>query len=631
MIHYIIIFIISSYYLFAYTIKDGVGDTLLYHPKIKAIKLQYEQQKSARAKLYGKFLPTIDVTASYAKVTEKITNSDTLSGPQIDKELNANINLFNGFSDYYEIKSRNYQVTSYKYEYLEMKNKIAFEFTSAYLEVVKSKELFKLAQAKLDKYRDLYQKELIKYDLKLSSLSFVSNIRSKFRLTQIELFEKQRVVEDKIASLSQYVDISKINEYYFPNFKPLLPSTIKVLLEEQRNNHYIIKKSQLEEKISYYEYKREYKTIMPEVNLSAKRAWSNNYYEENVDREKTTFSIDASYNIFSGASDYNKYIGGIQKYEEKQENTKKIIIELGYKLKLIWNEIKLEDAKLNILQHFIKARYDALEGAEYDFKFGKIDISIFLNSVSEFYGAREQYLNHRYATILSRFKLYNMIGNIDQVILNSKDIINEEIKLDDERFYQKSSNSKNIKLTNGIYIVKSAKSTIREEAKVSSKKLGEYKYLDEIKSVSIKDRWIKSDKGWIDSKHLIQKFRPKTRYTIKTSLNARKGPTLKEKVTGWFVKGDKVFGIKIQGHWVKTHKGWINGDYITVDLTNDTYYIVNASSLSIRVKPSLTSKIVGTYSDMSEIFSISEKLNWVRTDKGWISKKYLIKIDEKLE
>ena len=414
--------------------------------------------------------------------------------------------------------SRAKQTDSYYAEYQLEQEKIVLEYIAAYLDVAKAKENYLLSQEKLENYRNLYQKELIKYDSGLSSLSFVSNIKGKFRVTQMELLEKQRVVEDKLAKLNQYINVSNISDFYYPNFISKVVNDENEALDIQQKSSFSIKKYKIEEEISKNQYRRNYKTLLPSINLVAKKSWENNFYESGTIRTFTYLTAYASINLFNGGEDWNSYVAGLKDYEQKIESTNKNLLDERLKLKLILNEIKLENSKFNILKHFIKARYDALIGTEYDFKFGKIDISIYLNSISEFFGSREQFITHKYNQLLLKFKFFEAIGKLNDIIKDEKAILHEEIRLSDQ--------------------------------------------------------FIFADEPFTEPTNIKKNEETKVVYTN---------------------------------------------------------YIVNASSLVIRDKPSSDGKVVGVYEDMSEVYGISESNGWIKTADGWVSKKFLVKINKKLD
>jgi outer membrane protein TolC/uncharacterized protein YgiM (DUF1202 family) len=596
--------------------------------------------KSQRLSAYGKmFFPTVDGSASYNNVTDNTVSSGVISstypdfpnGNQIDYEVKASLNVFNGFDDLFEVSSRSDQVHSYMQEYLNTKDEVTLEFVKAYIEIAKTTEMYLLAQDKLAEYKKLYQKELVKNESGLSSLSFVSNIKGKFRSTQLELYEKEKLLHDKKAQMEQFFAIKSDEEYFFPKLIKSVPTDdIEGAIETMITHNHIIKKMDYEISISKIEQHRNIKAFLPTVDLQAKQTWAYNYYDSPDNRqEKTYFGGDVAWG-FNLMQDFSDYIGGMEAYDTKLEEKKKTILESTYKLKLKANQIKLEESKEEVLKFFIKARFDALTGTTYDFEFGKIDISIFLNSISEFFGAREKYISHRYDLLLAQYEFFNTLGVIDTLFNDNQSIIYEQITLDDERFFKKSTMDQQTTFEKGvIYVTRNDETPIYAKPSKQSQLVSYLSRGLECTSVDTKGRWVKMDQGWIYGDDLIDKYQKNRRYIAKVNVNARQNPNIDSKVMGWFLEGNELYSEDYLNGWIKTNRGWVFGENLELFIKPDVYYVVNASFLSIRTGPSLKYKVIGRYMDMNEVYPIKEKSGWVKTNRGWISKKYLIKVEDR--
>ena len=634
----ILLILSATIFVYATTLFDGIHEVVNTHPKILSKKLELENKKSQRASAWAKFLPKIDASAKYNQIIDETTVDNTTvatyedypKGIQIDREIIANWNIFNGFSDSLEVSSRSQQIKSLNQEYLNTVSKVVLDYVKAYIEVAKAKELYILANKKFDDYKNLYQKEIAKNNSGLSSLSFVSNIKGKFRSTQIELYEKQRVYQDKIAALSQYCKTNKNDEYYYPNLILEIPKNIEQAIKIMLENNHLIKKINYEINISKSKYQTQYRNALPTISLLAKKTWSNNYYEpDNITHQKTYLGVEAKINLFNGFDNLNSYIADLESYESKIQEKSNIQIEAIYKLKLKYNQYKLEVSKKDILGYFIKARHDALIGAGYDFDFGKIDISIYLNSISEFYGAREKYINNRYDTLIVKYELFSLLSMHNNYDNLEKYIINEEIRLDDERFFKKEDKGNETKLDkNIIYVVVANKTKIHKKPSFNSKVIKLINKNDEITSLEIKNKWIRVKDGWVYKDKVTNKYLKNKRYIVLKNINVREESFYESKVIGWYSKNEILFSVDHKNNWIKTNKGWVNGKNIKLKINPNEYYIVNTNSLLIRKKPNLKSKIIGRYMDMDEIFALIEKDGWVKTPKGWVSKQYLIKIKE---
>ena len=137
--------------------------------------------------------------------------------------------------------------------------------------------------------------------------------------------------------------------------------------------------------------------------------------------------------------------------------------------------------------------------------------------------------------------------------------------------------------------------------------------------------------------------------TIKTiqTLNIRKGPSGEYDVIKTVPIGTELQVYENLKGWYNVGNGWVNGDSkyskeiasSNEDHMSTTSPLVNLvsskgrvkvnSSLNIRQQPNTTSKIVGLYTNNTEITLLEEKGNWYRTDKGWVFGDYVERIDER--
>ena len=140
--------------------------------------------------------------------------------------------------------------------------------------------------------------------------------------------------------------------------------------------------------------------------------------------------------------------------------------------------------------------------------------------------------------------------------------------------------------------------------------------------------------------------------TVSTDLlNVRTGPSSDAAIAGQLNRNARVEILEetvVDGErWGRTEVGWIRLDYVTLDTpsedpdettepttapekepdntttTTGTKGTITAGSLYIRKGAGSTYEAVGKYSKGDKVTILETKNNWGRTDKGWISLKYV--------
>ena len=149
--------------------------------------------------------------------------------------------------------------------------------------------------------------------------------------------------------------------------------------------------------------------------------------------------------------------------------------------------------------------------------------------------------------------------------------------------------------------------------------------------------------------------------TVKKQANVRSSPSSGAKIIGYLDPGTQVEVIKTQVYlgveWALIREGWIALDDVemnnssgtdTPDATDPTTAtepaatqptnnntttttgtgtgtsgVVTSNGLNIRKEPNTTSTIVGNYANGAKVTILETKNGWGRTDKGWVSMKYV--------
>ena len=202
---------------------------------------------------------------------------------------------------------------------------------------------------------------------------------------------------------------------------------------------------------------------------------------------------------------------------------------------------------------------------------------------------------------------------------------------------------------------------IRSGPDTSSKSVGKYKKGDKVTITETKNGWGKTDKGWvklsyIDTKGTTNETEKPTsdpKYstlvtngsktalgTVKITvdaLNVRYGPGNSYEVVKKVYKGNSYSYYQKDGDWFRISDGWIytkgytdvgtdSGNSGTGTATGSTGTGTTLLGLNIRKEPNNKAEIVGGYTVGSKVTILETKDGWGRTDKGWVSLKY-VKMD----
>lgn len=180
----------------------------------------------------------------------------------------------------------------------------------------------------------------------------------------------------------------------------------------------------------------------------------------------------------------------------------------------------------------------------------------------------------------------------------------------------------------GTGMVVDADLNVRSGPGKDYERVGGLKKGDTVKILAQVNSWGYTGKGWISMSYVKMDNAVTTGVTgngtvTGSELNIRKEASMDGEIVGSYVKGDKVEILEVKDGWGRTDKGWISLKYVKMDTSTGT---VTADSLNIRKEPSTDADKIGYYEKGDTVKILERKGDWGRTDKGWINMKY-VKMD----
>ena len=140
--------------------------------------------------------------------------------------------------------------------------------------------------------------------------------------------------------------------------------------------------------------------------------------------------------------------------------------------------------------------------------------------------------------------------------------------------------------------------------------------------------WVRIKDGWVSTSYVYIEGTTGsdggTGTVTADELNLRAGPGSGYKSNGSVKEGDTVTILAQVNGWGYTTKGWVSMKYITLAApTYPTGTGTVTTDLNIRKEASADSDKVGTYEEGASVTITEVSNGWGKTDKGWISMKYV--------
>ena len=383
--------------------------------KIHQYKSAIEDYKLSK----GDYLPRIDFEATIGKesTNSASTNEKTINLTKTETSLTITENIFNGLETINLVNEKQNKALSSAFEVLKEANSIMLKTSQIYIDILKYKELVRLAKENINVHKDILQQIKQKVDVGFSPVSDLYQVQTRYSLAQTDLITQQQNLNKQITKmhklLGRFVDIDKLS---MPDTKFDIPTNIDEATLKALHNHPSIKIANLNVKIKQYAYKKIKKSYYPSLDLVLKAEKNKNTGAIEGDTDRYYAGFKLKYNLFNGLKDSKKvqnYISQIQKENQTRNIIRREVID---NIREAWIEYDSYKQKDEILIKHVDFANKAKEAYRNEFLIGKRSLLDLLDIESEYIRAKQAKVNNDFSLIYSKYNVMDKLGTLSIIL-----------------------------------------------------------------------------------------------------------------------------------------------------------------------------------------------------------------------
>ncbi len=365
---------------------------------------------------FANFLPTVDYSYESGKINNAYDSTGaTLRTDMSLQDLTITWNLFNGMQDYryYKVMNSKYQSTLLSRQ--SIVDETIFEFVKAYLNFLKSKDIYALGDNSLESYEKYMEKKNLKEKYGMTSMSKGAAINKKYITAKINHLEtNKKQFFDALYELQKYIDINQntqiTNDINSVNIKEF---NYKNIIELALSKNPQLLQAKVEIGLSKLNLDKEYKNYMPSVNLIAQVKETDDTYTDREEvLEETTIKLQAKINLFNGGKDQYLIKQKRNEYKQKQQKYNSVQRDVKYNVKTALNEYKNLEEKNLFVNELLDNANKAYTATQYDFAYAKTDEDGLLSSMESLQAIKKQSIELKYDMLIAKYKLLYKVGII---------------------------------------------------------------------------------------------------------------------------------------------------------------------------------------------------------------------------
>jgi outer membrane protein, adhesin transport system len=406
--------------LFAFSVQadelaDIVADTISAHPQVKEKVHVYRQVLSDQSIASSSNRPSVDLQASTGLYN---TESPSTDGKAVDYdssrvELSVTQNLFNGYQSTNQIKQNESRAQAALYDLYDSADNIALKTIQAYLNVLKHKKLYQLAQENVASHEGILAQITERNSSGVGRRSQLQQTEGRVARAHASLIAEQNNLNDALSELHQllgrYVAVEDLVE---PSLPEMPREDLNTLIDQALLHHPAVKVASSNIEASQFEYQRSLSSRYPNLDLRLASEWGNDIGGVAGDTSELSLVLNLTYNFYNGGadkSDQSKKISAIYAQKDFAARVRRQIINT---LRLAWTADESLQRQLDFFQQYILKASETVDSYREEFFIGQRDLIDLLDAENELNTANNEYTRAYFDLMAARYRVYEALGGL---------------------------------------------------------------------------------------------------------------------------------------------------------------------------------------------------------------------------
>jgi len=400
-------------------LQETVQQAITQNPEVNAAFRAFNAAGYDRDEAWGGYMPSVDATAGVGRESVEGDGRGSYDTDYVQLELNQMV--YDGFATAGRVEQLDRAELVRYYELLGASENVALEATRAYADVLRYRELVRLAQ-------DNYRQHMRVYDqIEERALSGagrgvdLEQITGRVALAESNLLTEASNLHDVSARYNRIVgDLPVENLAPTPALEDELPSSVQeavnLAFEGNPDFHAAIEDiaaSRAEQDIAEAGFH-------PRLDIVGRTGSNNDDSAAIGRRDQSSIELVASMNLYRGGSDLASFRAASERIEEAVENRELACRNVRQTTQIAYGDTqRLREQMQYLNQH--RQSIDRVRGAyQQQFDIGERTLLDVLDSENEFFEASRAYVNAQYDVAIADAEALASMGHLMRTLKVSR-------------------------------------------------------------------------------------------------------------------------------------------------------------------------------------------------------------------
>lgn len=407
----------------ALTLQEGVDEVLSTHPVVLERLHNYRATLEDLRTTEAQYLPSLDYSASIAKEKTKSpsTGFQSRSLTSYEHSLQLTQNLFNGFGTIYEADYNKARILAAANHYIENANDVAYSFTNAYINALKTKDLLCIAKANVQFNEDIYAKVNKLYEAGMTTRSESEKADTSLSLAKSNYVVAKNNLDDALFNLERVLGRSvSAEELNDGSFQGNMPSSLEEMKQYARAHNPSVLVSEYNIKAAQAQKEASYKNYYPKIDAFARQSWAKDVGGLEGKDDRQSFGLNLSYNLYRGGADESQIQKNLSKIYQESENKRETVRKLDEQGELSWSARRYLTEQLDHLKRYEATSAKTLELYQKEYDLGRRTLLDLLVAQNDHVAAQSQIVRAENDLLFAHYRILDAMGSMVQNVLGSK-------------------------------------------------------------------------------------------------------------------------------------------------------------------------------------------------------------------
>ncbi|PRB82893.1 TolC family outer membrane protein [Pseudomonas sp. MYb185] len=405
-----------------------VQSTLDTNPELRSRLDAFYASTEDRREVFGGYLPTIDLNASVGQANREFDNRSDYSRNYAEVSLTQM--LFDGFGVRNRLAKADHTSRVRYYELLDEAETKALEASEAYFDVLRHRELVKLAQDNLANHQRVHEHIGQRAERGVSNRADLQQIEGRLSLARSNLMTEVANLQSVTARYQRLVGqlpADELQPYEVPGAR--VPGELGQVLRTVYANNPALYAAFENTEVTQAALRETKANRYPTLELGLRHGTykNNNSFDNRTDPrsygDESIVELRARYNLYRGGSDRAAERAAWQRINQAESLRDKTCVDLRQTATIAYGDILNLQSRLPSLDQHRAASSAVLVAYREQFDIGRRSLLDVLDSENEAFQAERAYSNGQYDLQIARLYTLHSMGEL----LNTLSLSNETI------------------------------------------------------------------------------------------------------------------------------------------------------------------------------------------------------------